>query len=69
MPLQASGHDTTYIVDATLLYPWRVHSDALKTMIRTLMLQINSEVVEVRRETYGQNRSRVIVVFETADEI
>ena len=66
MLLQAPG-DTTYRADATPLYPWRVHSDALKTMIRNLM--INSEVVEVRKETYGPNRSRVTVVFETPDEI
>jgi hypothetical protein len=68
MLLQAPG-DTTYRADAPPLYPWRMHSDALKTMIRNLMLQINSEVVEVRRETYGPNRSRVTVVFETPDEI
>ena len=67
MLLQAPG-DTTYRAD-TPLYPWRVHSDALKTMIRNLMFQINSEVVEVRKETYGPNRSRVTVVFETPDEI
>ena len=68
MLLQAPG-DTTYRADAAPLYPWRVHSDALKTMIRNLMFQINSEVVEVRRDTYGPNRSRVTVVFETPDEI
>jgi hypothetical protein len=68
MSLQAPD-DTTYRADATPLYPWRVHSDALKTMIRNLMFQINSEVVEVRRETNGSNRSRVTVVFETPDEI
>ncbi|KAI9465034.1 hypothetical protein BJY52DRAFT_1221136 [Lactarius psammicola] len=45
--------DTTYRADATPLYPWRV----------------DSEVVEVRKETCGPNRSRVTVVFETPDEI
>jgi len=38
-------------------------------MIRNLMLQIDSEVVEVRKETRGLSRSRVTVVFETPDEI
>jgi len=51
-PRFSAPGDTTYRADPTPLYPWRVHSDALKTMIRNLMLQINSEVVEVRRETH-----------------
>ncbi len=66
--LQAQGN-TTYRADATPLYPWRVHSDILKQMIRNLMLQVDSEVVEVRKETCGRNRSRVTVVFEAPDEI
>ncbi|KAF8272850.1 hypothetical protein EI94DRAFT_1795844 [Lactarius quietus] len=61
--------DPTYRADPTPLYPWKAHSDALKAMIRNLMLQIDSEVVEVRKETRGLSRSRVTVVFETPDEI
>ncbi len=66
--LQAPG-SATYRADATPLNPWRVHSDTLKQVIRNLMLQVDSEIVEVRKETYGPNRSRVTVVFETPDEI
>jgi hypothetical protein len=65
---QASG-DTTCRADAAPPHSWRVHSDALKRMIRNLMLQVNSEVVEVRKESHGPSRSRVTVVFETSDEI
>lgn len=67
-PLQAQG-DTTNRADPTPLCPWKVYSDALKHMIRNLTLQIDSEVVEVRKETCGLNRSKVTVVFETPDEI
>ena len=65
---QAPG-ETTYRADATPSYPWRVHSDALKHLIRNLTMQIDSEVVEVRKETCGLNRSKVTVVIETPDEI
>jgi hypothetical protein len=65
---QAPGY-TTYRADVMPLYPWRMHSDALKQVIRSLMLQVDSEVIEVRKETCGPNRSRVTVVFETPDEI
>lgn len=33
------------------------------------MLQVDSEVVEVRKESHGLSRSRVTVVFEIPDEI
>lgn len=66
--LQAPG-DAAYRANTTPLYPWRVHSDALKTMIRNLMLQFNSEVVEVRKETCGPNRSKVTIVLEMPDEV
>ena len=68
MLLQAPG-DTTYRADAAPLYPWRAHSDTLKHLIRSLTSQVDSEVVEVRKETCGPNRSRVTVVFETPNEI
>lgn len=69
--LSQAPSDTTYRLGAgvTPMYPWRVHSDALKHMIRNLMLQVDSEVVEVRKELHGLSRSRVTVVFETPDEI
>jgi len=66
--LQPVG-DATYGVDATPpWYLWRV-SDILKQGIRNLILQVNSDVVEVRKERFGPNRSRVTVVFETPEEI
>ena len=40
----------------------------LKQVIRSLTLQVDSEVMEVRKETCGPNRSRVIIVLETPDE-
>lgn len=58
-----------YRTDDAPLNPWRVHSDALKQIIRNLMLQVDSEVVEVRKESHGLSRSRVTVVFEIPDEI
>ena len=51
------------------LYPWRLHSDVLKQVIRNLTFQVDSEVVEVRKETCGPHRSRVTIVLETPDEI
>jgi hypothetical protein len=69
LTLSQAPDDATYRADATPPYPWRVHSDALKHMIRNLMLQVDSEVVEVRKESHGLSRSRVTVVFETPDEI
>ena len=33
------------------------------------MLQVDSEVVEIRKDPHGLNRSRVTVVFEIPDEI
>lgn len=58
-----------YRADAAPPYPWRGHSDALKQIIRNLMLQVDSEVVEIRKDPHGLNRSRVTVVFEIPDEI
>jgi hypothetical protein len=65
--LQAPG-DATYRANVMPLYPWRVHSDVLKQVIRNLTFQVDSEVVEVRKETSGPNRSRVTIVLETPDE-
>ncbi|KAF8262535.1 hypothetical protein EI94DRAFT_1808594 [Lactarius quietus] len=56
-----------YRARATPLYPWRVNSDVLKQVIRNLALQVDSEVMEVRKETCGPNRSRVTIVLETPD--
>jgi len=64
--LQAPG-DTTYRANATPLYPWRVHSDVLKQVIRCLTLQVDSEVIEVRKERCGPNRSKVTIVLETPE--
>jgi hypothetical protein len=66
--LQAPG-GATYRADVVPMYPWRVHSDVLKQVIRNLTFQVDSEVVEVRKETSGPNRSRVIIVLETPNEI
>ena len=61
--------DATYRASTMPLYPWRLHSDVLKQLIRNLTFQVDSEVVEVRKETYGPHRSRVTIVLETPDEI
>ena len=67
--LQTAGDTTSYRADATPLpvYPWRMHSDVLKQMIRCLTLQVDSEVVEVRKERCGPNRSKVTIVLETPE--
>jgi hypothetical protein len=67
--LSQAPDNATYRANTAPLYPWRVHSDVLKQVIRNLMLQVDSEVMEVRKETCGPNRSRVIIVLETPDEI
>jgi len=59
--------DATYRTNPMPLYPWRVHSDVLKQVIRNLTLQVDSEVMEVRKESCGRNRSRVTIVLETPD--
>ena len=51
------------------LNPWRVHSDILKQVIRNLTIQVDSEVMEIRKEKCGPKRSRVIIVLETPDDI
>jgi hypothetical protein len=60
---------STYTANTMPLYPWRAHSDVLKQVIRNLTLQVDSEVMEVRKEKCGSKRSRVIIVLETPDEI
>ena len=60
--LQAQGN-------ATPLYPWRIHSDVLKEVISGLTSEPDSQVVELRKERCGPNRSKVTVVFEVPDEI
>lgn len=65
--LSQAPRTVTYSTNATPLYSWRVYSDALKQVIRNLTLRADSDVVEVRKERCGLDRSRVTVVFETPD--
>ena len=66
--LQAPS-DSTYKANTMPLNPWRVHSDILKQVIRNLTIQVDSEVMEIRKEKCGPKRSRVIIVLETPDDI
>jgi hypothetical protein len=58
--------EARYRANVMPLYPRRVHSDILKQVVRNLTFQVDSEVVEVRKETCG---SRVTTVSETPDDI